>query len=75
MHDQMDKAMQQQDSKGQEVQPSQRLRQTLIVTPQASEARGPRETALDNPATLPPTVIFCLCVPAIILSFLVPWAS
>jgi hypothetical protein len=60
MHDQMDKAMQQEDSKGQKVQPCQRFWQTLVVAWQASEACGPSETAFDDPTTLPPTVIFCL---------------
>ncbi len=66
----MDKPMQQQDGKGQEMQPGQRLGQPLIVSRQVPKARGPGETALDDPSTLPLTVIFCLVVAAIALSFL-----
>ena len=44
----MNKAMQHQDGKGQEVKPCQRLRQALIVARQAPKAGCPRETALDH---------------------------
>ena len=51
MNDQMDKAMQQQDSKRKEMPSCQRLWQPLIVPRQPAQAGGPGETALHHPAS------------------------
>ena len=51
MNDQMDKLVQQEDGKRQEVQSRQRLWQSPIVACQASKASSPGETPLDYPPT------------------------
>ena len=45
--------MQHEAGKRKEMQPCEHCRQAFVVAGQAAEARGPGETALDDPALTP----------------------
>jgi len=50
LHHERDEPTHQQDGRGYDLQPSQRLRQTFIVTRQATEVRHTDEIVFDYPA-------------------------
>jgi hypothetical protein len=54
------KTMQHEHRKGQQVKTGQCLGQAFIIACQPTKTSYPGKTALDNPVTLPPKVIFCL---------------
>jgi hypothetical protein len=52
--------MEHQTSKHHQMQSGDGGRKPLVVAYQASETGGPGKRAFNNPATLPPEVVFCL---------------